>query len=97
MTVEELIASVANDTEPPASLSEGAQALWHLKKGNWEESHNIAQDLHTPMGSWIHGLLHVIEGDQGNANYWFAKAGKPSCRPADADALWAQIAAVVSR
>jgi hypothetical protein len=97
MTVDELIASVANDTEPPASLSEGAQALWHLKKGNWDESHNIAQDLHTPMGSWIHGLLHVIEGDQGNANYWFAKAGKPSCRLADADALWAQIAAVVSR
>lgn len=69
-----------------------AKALWHAKKGNWVEAHNIAQEIHTPMGSWIHALLHLIEGDQGNANYWFHKAGKQTRIPADIDTLWNEIA-----
>jgi hypothetical protein len=47
------------------------------------------------MGSWLHALLHVIEGDQWNADYWFSKAGKPSHGPKDIDTLWEEIAAVV--
>jgi hypothetical protein len=39
--------------------------------------------------------LHVIEGDQWNADYWFAKAGKPSRGPKDIDALWKEIAQTV--
>lgn len=76
----------------PTSLSPEAQALWHTKAGNWHEAHNIAQDIHTPLGSWIHALLHVIEGDQWNADYWFSKARKPSHRPKEIDALWDEIA-----
>lgn len=79
----------------PSSLSSEAQALWHAKQGNWEEAHNIAQDIHTSMGSWIHALLHVIEGDQWNADYWFSKARKPSRSPKDIDALWDEIAGQV--
>lgn len=75
----------------PSGLSREAQALWHTKHGNWEDAHNIAQDIHTPLGSWIHALLHVIEGDQWNADYWFSKAQKPSRKPGDADALWEEI------
>ena len=67
-------------------------ALWHTKKGQWDEAHSIAQDIHTSMGSWIHALLHVIEGDQWNADYWFNKAGKPSRKPKDIDSLWDEIA-----
>ena len=92
MTAEELAASATKDSRPPDGLSEEAQALWHTKKGNWERAHNIAQDIHTPMGSWIHALLHVIEGDQGNANYWYHKARKPSRGPADIDSEWLTIA-----
>ncbi len=95
MTPAELAASAQTETSPPASLSREAEALWHTKKGNWEEAHNIAQDIHTPMGSWIHALLHVIEGDQWNADYWFNRASKPSRKPKDIDALWAEIAAKV--
>jgi hypothetical protein len=81
---------------PDASLlSPEAQSLWHIKNGSWEKAHNIAQDIHTPMGSWIHALLHVIEGDPWNADYWFAKAGKPSRKPAEMDALWREIASAV--
>ena len=95
MTAAELAASAKNDPAPPPGISDEARALWHLKKGNWEQSHNIAQDIDTPLGSWIHALLHVIEGDQGNGDYWFAKAGKPSRRMSDVEALWNEIASIV--
>lgn len=88
-------AELAAATVLPSGLSLEAQALWHAKHGNWEESHNIAQDIHTSLGSWIHALLHVIEGDQWNADYWFSKARKPSKKPADIDALWDEIAQTV--
>jgi len=90
MTPAELLA-----LKDPSSLTPEARALWQIKHGSWESAHNIAQDIHTKMGSWIHALLHVIEGDQGNADYWFAKAGRPSRRPQEIDKLWDEIAAVV--
>ncbi len=77
------------------AISPEALALWHAKQGHWDAAHNIAQDIHTTMGSWIHALLHVIEGDQWNADYWFAKAGKPSHGPKEIDKLWDEIAGVV--
>ena len=39
-------------------------------------------------GSWVHAYLHHKEGDQGNAAYWYSRAGKPVCRePLDAEWL----------
>jgi hypothetical protein len=32
-----------------------------------------------PEGSWVHAHLHRKEGDQGNAVYWYNRAGKPVC------------------
>ena len=95
MTSAALLHSAQADAQPPAGLSPEALALWHTKKGNWEAAHNIAQDIHTPLGSWLHAMLHVIEGDQWNADYWFSKAGKPSRKPKEVEPLWAEIAAQV--
>lgn len=64
------------DSTPPAIWPEGLKALWFIAKGNWEASHDIAQELHTPVGSLIHGHLHRVEGDDWNAKYWYRKAGK---------------------
>ena len=88
-------AELAQATTLPAGLSPEAASLWHAKHGNWEAAHNIAQEIHTKTGSWIHALLHVIEGDQWNADYWFSKAGRPSHEPEEIDKLWDEIAAVV--
>lgn len=95
MTPAELKQSALKDARPPAGLGEAALALWYLKKGDWEQSHALAQDLHDPYGSWIHALLHLVEGDLSNARYWFAEAGRPSVQPAQAEALWDEIAAEV--
>ncbi len=57
------------------------QSLWWVAKGNWNASHDIAQELHTKMGSRIHAYLHRVEGDECNARYWYRQANKtfPLC------------------
>jgi hypothetical protein len=92
MTAADLAVSALRDASPPEGLSDEARALWHAKKGNWDKAHEIAQDIHTPMGSWIHALLHLIEGDIGNAGYWYAKAGKPARGRSEIDPEWQTIA-----
>ena len=97
MTPAELASSARADDTPPDGLSSEAQAMWYAKKGQWESAHNIAQDIPSALGSWIHALLHLIEGDLGNAGYWFVRAGKPTRKPEEIDALWDEIAATVLR
>ena len=41
--------------------------------GDWQQSHNIAQDYSDSTANWIHAVLHKIEGDQFNSNYWYAR------------------------
>jgi hypothetical protein len=48
--------------------------LW-LRCGFWEEAHNVAQDLHTPTGSYWHAIIHRDEPDEFNAGYWFRRIG----------------------
>lgn len=75
MTLQEFNQSLTN-ISPPKELSDLLQAMWYDAKGDWENSHNIAQQIHSKEGSWIHAYLHRKEGDDGNASYWYAKAGK---------------------
>jgi len=49
-------------------------ALW-LRFDHFDRSHAISQDLHTPDGSYWHGIAHRREGDYANACYWFRKVG----------------------
>ena len=92
MTAAQLKSSAAADPKPPAGLSPEVKALWYTKKGDWEAAHGIAQDLETPIGSWLHALMHLIEGDLGNARYWFVEAGRPVKKPSQIDELWDEIA-----
>tara|TARA_R110002050_G_scaffold16019_1_gene48903 strand:+ start:30706 stop:31002 length:297 start_codon:yes stop_codon:yes gene_type:complete len=65
--------SLQND-KPDGEWQEGLKALWYDAKGDWEASHNIAQDLHTQLGSLIHAYLHRKEGDELNAGYWYRQS-----------------------
>jgi len=90
---------VVNVTDFKASLSGAAPApnldaplaaLWWAAKGNWDRAHGIAQDEETPEAAWVHAYLHRVEGDIGNAGYWYRKAGKPAASGA-LDAEWEEI------
>ena len=41
--------------------------------GDWHKAHNIAQDYIDDTANWIHAVLHKIEGDVWNSNYWYAR------------------------
>lgn len=76
LTFQEFTASL-NNTTPPSNLSILLQALWHERKGEWEMAHTLAQDVNSKEGSWIHAYLHRVEGDTGNAAYWYQRAARP--------------------
>ena len=67
-----------------AALSKDALSKQALKiavqaalNGDWDKSHNIAQDYSDDTANWIHAVLHKIEGDVWNSKYWYARtAGK---------------------
>lgn len=60
----------------PKGLSYQLEALWYDAKGNWEKSHEVVQDVNGKDAAWIHAYLHRKEGDLGNAQYWYSRAGK---------------------
>ena len=65
------------NNQPPAGLNNLLTALWYDGKDDWHRAHEIAQDIETSAGSWVHAYLHRKEGDNANAMYWYRKAGKP--------------------
>jgi hypothetical protein len=45
--------------------------------GSWDAAHGIVQrDEADPTAAWIHAVLHKIEGDLGNARYWYRQADR---------------------
>jgi len=91
MTLEAFVSTVDATDEPPA-LSPALRALWLAKKGRWDDAHDVVNDMPSAMGSWIHAYLHRIEGDLGNAAYWYAKARRPAVRDrANLDAEWEEL------
>jgi len=79
MTFSEFKKSVGQNAPPP-NINSLLQALWFDAKGDWEMAHNLAQEVNTKDGSWIHAYLHRKEGDLGNASYWYQRANRPLCR-----------------
>jgi hypothetical protein len=54
------------------------KAIGYLEAGNWRGAHEIVQqDEESPLACWGHGIVHLMEGDESNARYWFRKASRP--------------------
>ncbi len=47
-----------------------------LASGNWEDAHAIVQDDPSALAAWMHGVVHLLEGDASNARYWYGRAGR---------------------
>ena len=50
------------------------QALDHLAAGEWQKAYEIVQNEKSTTGSWLHGIVHILEGDRENAQGWYRRA-----------------------
>lgn len=74
MTLDDFRGSLQADAPPP--LPALLRALWHDARGDWQTAHQVAQDVDTREGAWVHAYLHRKEGDSGNARYWYRRANR---------------------
>lgn len=72
---EQFVSSTQN-LYPSQEYSPLLKAMWYDAKDEWNKAHDVAQNVHTAEGSWVHAYLHRKEGDISNARYWYRQAGK---------------------
>ena len=73
-----------------AGISPLLSAMWWDAKGDWNRAHEVAQDVNSADGAWVHAYLHRKEGDLANAGYWYRRAGQtPSRLPFEEE--WSEI------
>jgi hypothetical protein len=58
-------------------------AIRHLRKGDWSKAHPLVQNDESTLGCWAHGIVHMMEGDLGNARYWYRRAHRAFPHEAD--------------
>ena len=84
------LSSTLSSVAPDGGLTPPLAALWWAAKGKWDEAHKIVQDEETADAAWVHAYLHRVEGDLGNAGYWYRRAQKPVAQDA-LDVEWERI------
>jgi len=74
--IDPFVLSLDRDA-PPSHATPMLRAVWHGLRGDWDAAHELAQAQDDAEGAWVHAWLHRIEGDLGNADYWYRRAGRP--------------------
>jgi len=75
VNVAAFIASL-DGAAPAPDLNAPLAGLWWAAKGDWDRAHKIVQDESSREAAWVHAYLHRVEGDLGNAGYWYRQAGQ---------------------
>ena len=52
------------------------QVLAHMREKRWKQAHDLVQLDDSQLGAWLHGILHIQEGDLEDAEYWYGKADR---------------------
>jgi hypothetical protein len=64
------------EEQPPEGMAAPVAALWWDAKGDWQRAHSLVDELESREAMAVHAYLHRKEGSEGNADYWYARAGK---------------------
>jgi hypothetical protein len=86
--------SSLSGSSPLPGVAPPLAALWWAGKGDWNKAHAIVQDESGSDAAWVHAYLHRVEGDLGNAGYWYRQARKPVSTGA-LEAEWEAIVSVL--
>jgi hypothetical protein len=89
VSIADFRASLSGASPTPA-LAPALAALWWAAKGDWDKAHKIVQDEPTREAAWAHAYLHRVDGDLGNAGYWYRQAGRPVAKDS-LEAEWERI------
>jgi len=79
---------------PPKDAAPGLQALWWAKKGDWDRAHRVVMDETGRDAAWVHAYPHRVEGDDGNARYWYTQARRGFAK-VSLEAEWDEIVATL--
>lgn len=54
------------------------EAVARALDGDWQAAHLLVQDPSETdaTAAWIHAVVHRMEGDLGNARYWYRRCGR---------------------
>jgi hypothetical protein len=69
----DLVAAIQD--EPQIQANPAIQAALWLYVDDLDRSHEISQNIKSPLGGLWHGIMHRREGDFWNSKYWFRRAG----------------------
>lgn len=47
-----------------------------MRAGQWNAAHDAVQRHQGLLAAWLHGLLHLQEGDLEDAENWYERAGQ---------------------
>jgi len=53
------------------------RAVELLAAGDWKQAHEIVQKEKSTLAAWLHGIVHILEGDLDNARGWYKRAERP--------------------
>jgi len=70
---------MASRAEQPDPL---ARAVELLAAGDWQPAHEIVQKDKSTLAAWLHGIVHILEGDLRNAKGWYQRAEREFPDPA---------------
>jgi hypothetical protein len=74
------LTAVRRDSDTPAMTVRNddlLQAIDLALRNEWDAAHRLVQQHEADAtASWIHAVLHKIEGDLGNSRYWYHRADK---------------------
>ena len=65
-----------DDKKPLPGMSVYLQSLWYDAVGDWQKAHSLVDSLGGKEAASVHAYLHRVEGDAGNANYWYNRTAK---------------------